>query len=154
VPMLKKGNKATGKMDAERKDLLSFAEGGMFHGTPPQIFEMANQLRKNMTEAEKILWFHLKLGVNGLKFRRQHPIGIYVADFYCHKMKLVIELDGTVHDNAEVAVRDKQREDNLRAWGYEIIRFTNEQIHTAIESVIRTIEIKTVEFLKHTKNIQ
>lgn len=142
------------KNDAERKDLLSFAEGGMFHGTPPQIFEMANQLRKNMTETEKMLWSHLKKGVNGLKFRRQHPIGVYVADFYCHKMKLVIELDGSVHDNAEVAARDKQREDDLRAWGYEIIRFTNEQIHTAIQSVIRTVEIKTVEFLKRTKNIQ
>jgi cyclase len=140
------------KNDAERKDLLSFAEGGMFHGTPPQIFEMANQLRKNMTETEKMLWSHLKKGVNGLKFRRQHPIGVYVADFYCHKMKLVIELDGSVHDNAEVAARDKQREDDLRAWGYEIIRFTNEQIHTDIECVIRTIEIKTTEFLKPPKS--
>jgi len=142
------------KNDAERKDLLSFAEGGMFHGTPPQIFEMANQLRKNMTEAEKMLWSHLKSGVNGLKFRRQHPIGVYVADFYCHKMKWVIELDGSVHDDAEVAARDKQRENDLKAWGYEVIRFRNEQIHTDIESVIRTLEMITTEFLKQAKNIQ
>jgi cyclase len=152
--MLKKGNKATGQMDAERKDLLSFAEGGMFHGTPPQIFEMANQLRKNMTEAEKMLWYHLKRGVNGLKFRRQHPIGVYVADFYCHKMKLVIELDGSIHEVKEIMERDKRREDDLKNWGYEIIRFKNQEVEQHLGTVLTTIEIKTIEFLKQAKNIQ
>ena len=83
----------------DRKDLESFKEGGMLHGTAPQIFEAAKQLRKEMTAAEQLLWQFLKLERKGLKFRRQHAIGIYVADFYCHKAKLVIELDGSVHDN-------------------------------------------------------
>ena len=67
-------------------------------------------------------------------------------------MKWVIELDGSVHDDPEVAERDKQRENDLKAWGYEVIRFRNEQIHTDIESVIRTIEIKSMEFLKPSKS--
>ncbi|HSC54561.1 MAG TPA: endonuclease domain-containing protein [Phnomibacter sp.] len=135
------------KSDAGRKDLLSFAEGGMFHGTPPQIFERASLLRKNMTEAEKILWYYLKQGVNGLKFRRQHPIRVYIADFYCHKMKLVIELDGSVHDDPEVAARDQQREDDLKSWGYEVIRFKNAQVFKNVESVMAIMEEKVTAFL-------
>ncbi len=152
--MMKNENKNVRKNDKERKDLLSFAEGGMFHGTPPQIFEIAKQLRKEMTEAEKILWHHLRQGVNGIKFRRQHPIGIYVADFYCHKMKWVIELDGSVHDMPEIIERDTQRENDLKKWGYEIIRFRNCDIHKRLDYVLKIIENKTIEFLNQTKNIQ
>jgi very-short-patch-repair endonuclease len=107
-----------------------------------------------MTEAEKMLWYHLKRGVNGLKFRRQHPIGVYVADFYCHKMKLVIELDGSIHEVKEIMERDKRREDDLKNWGYEIIRFKNQEVEQHLGTVLTTIEIKTIEFLKQAKNIQ
>ena len=68
--------------------------GGMFEGALHLIFENAKQLRKNMTNAEIALWIHLKGGMHGFKFRRQHPIAVYIADFYCHKVKLIIEVDG------------------------------------------------------------
>jgi imidazole glycerol-phosphate synthase subunit HisF len=85
----------------EMPEKSPYKKGGMFDGASPLIFERAKDLRKNMTEAEKVLWFHLKQNSGGFKFRRQHPLGIYIADFYCHKAKLVIELDGTIHDDAE-----------------------------------------------------
>jgi cyclase len=142
------------KNDTERKDLQSFAEGGMLHGTPPQIFEAARQLRKEMTEAEQLLWQWLKLERKGLKFRRQHAIGIYVADFYCHKARLVIELDGSVHDDPEVAERDKVREKDLKDWGYAIIRFGNKEVFGNIEAVVNAIRIKANELIESNHNKQ
>jgi len=84
-------------MDEANKSRSPFKEGGMFNEALPLIFGKAKELRKNMTEAEKILWGYLKGGLNGLKFRRQHPIGVYIADFYCHAIRLVVELDGKIH---------------------------------------------------------
>jgi imidazole glycerol-phosphate synthase subunit HisF len=135
------------KNDSNRKDLQSFAEGGMLHGTAPQIFEAAKQLRKEMTAAEQLLWQLLKMERKGLKFRRQHAIGIYVADFYCHKAKLVIELDGSIHDNPEVAERDVIREQDLKEWGYTIIRFNNKEVFDNVESVVNRIKIKATELI-------
>lgn len=68
----------------------------------PDIFSKAKELRKSMTIAEKILWKHLRNNkLNGLKFRRQHPLDIFIADFYCHPKRLIIELDGGIHDTLE-----------------------------------------------------
>jgi len=103
------------------------------------IFELAKDLRRNMTHEETLLWMHLKAGVNGLKFRRQHPIGIYIADFYCNKIKLIIETDGKIHDKTENKKYDKQREDDLRRLGYTIIRFKNEEIKLNIKKVVAEI---------------
>src|SRR5215467_12813718 len=86
-----------------------FKKGGMFEGADPIVFGLAKELRKNMTHAESVLWMHLKERILDLKFRRQHPIGIYVADFYCHKVKLVIEVDGSVHEKLEAKEYDKKR---------------------------------------------
>lgn len=70
----------------------------MFFGAKPVTFERANLLRKIMTPAEKKLWQFLKnRQLNGLRFRRQHPISIFIADFYCHSAKLIVELDGEIH---------------------------------------------------------
>src|SRR5580765_7230356 len=79
-----------------------YKEGGMFEGASHLIFGNAKHLRKNMTVAQTVLWMHLKKGINGFKFRRQHPIGLYIADFYCHKAKLIVEVDGLVHSEPEV----------------------------------------------------
>jgi very-short-patch-repair endonuclease len=66
----------------------------MFFGAKPSLFKLAKQLRKEETEAEKILWSRINRNqMNGLQFRRQHPINIFIADFYCAKIKLVIEID-------------------------------------------------------------
>ena len=66
-------------------------ESGMYYGAPHSIFEKARFLRDNPTNTETILWERLRKNKLGVKFRRQHPINIYIADFYCHKIKLVIE---------------------------------------------------------------
>ncbi|MEO6330871.1 MAG: DUF559 domain-containing protein [Ginsengibacter sp.] len=87
-----------------------YKNGGMFEGANHLVFGFAKQLRKNMTDAEKVLWMHLKSGIQNFKFRRQHPIGLYVADFFCHKLKLIIEIDGSIHDLEQIKSDDKERE--------------------------------------------
>jgi type I restriction enzyme, R subunit len=72
----------------------------------------------------------------GLKFRRQVPIGPYVADFYCHERKLVLELDGGVHDGEKQKSHDKNRDENLTALGYKILRFTNDELQEDLDSVL------------------
>ncbi len=82
--------------------LVNTTERQMFYGATPLIFERANQLRKNQTESEKFLWEILKnKQMLGLRFKRQHPIDKFIADFYCHSLKLVIEVDGKIHFNPE-----------------------------------------------------
>ena len=73
------------------------------------------------------------------KFRRQHPISIYIADFYCHKLKLVIEIDGSVHNSEESKLNDKKRQQDLENLNLIVIRFTNDQVKNEIESVIEMI---------------
>lgn len=112
----------------------------MFFGASNLIFENAKFLRKNMTGAEKILWFYLKQNVLGFKFRRQHPLGLYIADFYCHRAKLVIEIDGSAHDPEEAKKQDKERQRKLEEDGLKVIRFTNHEIHNDIRAVMNSIE--------------
>ena len=132
-------------MDEANKSRSPFKEGGMFNEAHPLIFGKAKELRKNMTEAEKVLWKYLKGGLNGLKFRRQHPIEVYIADFYYHAIKLAIELDGKIHDKPAVKILGEQRESELRKWGYEVIRFTNQELFQNIEKVLQTIKKKVEE---------
>ena len=116
-----------------------YKAGGMFEGASHLIFANAKHLRKNMTDAEIFLWMYLKNGIEGLKFRRQHPIGVYIADFYCHKVKLIIEADGSIHNRIEIIEKDQQKE---KDWGYNIIRFTNKQILSNTDFVIDKIKEK------------
>jgi len=117
------------------------------------IFGMAKELRKNMTSSENALWFYLKGGINGLKFRRQHPIGIYIADFYCHHVKLIIEIDGSIHNEIEIIDSDKIRQKELEELGYTVIRFTNEQVKIELEKVLSEIEL-TIEKLFNQLNLK
>lgn len=78
-----------------KKDPLKIS--GMHDGAAPSVFKNAERLRENMTEPELKLWDYLKTKPMGFKFRRQHPIAGYVLDFYCHKLRLSIELDGEYH---------------------------------------------------------
>jgi len=123
----------------------SYKQGGMFEGASHLIFKNAKELRKNMTAAEMALWLHLREGLNGFKFRRQHPIGLYIADFYCHKVKLIIEIDGSIHSKVEVRENDNLREGELQKWGYSVIRFTNKEVMQKPEEVINTISGKILE---------
>ena len=73
---------------------------------------------------------------------------MYICDFYCHQVKLVIELDGKIHDDPEVKILDEHRESELREWGNEIIRFTNEELFQDINKVLTTIKLKVEELRK------
>ncbi|MEJ0106852.1 MAG: endonuclease domain-containing protein [Bacteroidota bacterium] len=79
-------------------------------GAIGKLYEYSRELRQVSTEAEKLLWAELRnRKLNGLKFRRQHPIDKYIADFYCHEKKIVIEVDGVVHDKKENKEYDQAR---------------------------------------------
>jgi very-short-patch-repair endonuclease len=98
----------------------------------------ARELRQRMTPAELILWRQLRgRRFANLKFRRQHPIGPYVADFYCHECKLIIELDGETHFGRENA--DQLRQSEIETCGYTVIRFTNSQLYEDLETVLELI---------------
>lgn len=112
----------------------------MFMGASNLIFKNAHTLRNNMTPAEMILWGHLKSNQLGTKFRRQHPLGIYIADFYCHQHKIIIELDGSIHDVPEIAINDIERQCNIENDGIKVLRFKNEEIFSQLEKVLETIK--------------
>ena len=120
-----------------------YHDESMYKGAPPDSFAKAKFLRDNMTDAEKSLWEKLKDNkLKGFKFRRQHPIHIYIVDFYCHKLKLIIEIDGGYHDSKEQKLLDAERSEILKFQELEIIRFANEEVLGNIEFVIRKIEEK------------
>ena len=98
-----------------------------------------------MTDAEKVLWANLRTGINGFKFRRQHPIGSYIADFFCHKAKLIVEIDGSIHSREDIKQKDDIKQKELESWGYFTIRFTNEQVMKDLEAVVREITEKTAQ---------
>ena len=102
--------------------------------------ETARLLRKNMTDSEKLLWEQLKgKQVMGLRFRRQHPIDIFIADFYCHDARLVIEIDGEIH---KVKVEyDDGREAEIERYNIKILRFSNDEIMSNIDEVINRIKV-------------
>jgi len=111
----------------------------MFYGAKSEIFQYAFELRNNMTEAEKMLWNRLNKNQLGVRFKAQHPIDIFIADFYCHKYKLVIEVDGDIHEKQKEY--DEGRTFELEHFGIKLIRFTNDEIFRDIDEVVRKIKI-------------
>ena len=112
----------------------------MHHWASGQLFSNARELRNRETPAEKELWKYLKKNNLGVKFRRQHPLGSYIADFYCHKAKLVVELDGEYHDNKEQQVYDKNRDNEMIGLGIKVLRFSNHSVIKEIEEVLTIIK--------------
>ncbi|MCH7524781.1 MAG: endonuclease domain-containing protein [Bacteroidetes bacterium] len=112
---------------------------GMHCGATPQIFKNAAKLRLDMTETEIILWDYLKTKPDGFKFRRQHPIHIYILDFYCHKLKISIEIDGDYHLKMEQKEKDRERTNYLKSIDITEIRFTNKDILNNQQNVINKI---------------
>ena len=130
------------------KKLKPNHDDGMWKGAPSDSFSKAQFLRRNETKAEKLLWEKLRNNqLEGLKFRRQHPVNLYIADFYCHKFKLIIELDGDYHDQEEQKQKDEVRTEVLRLNDLKIIRFKNEEVEQDINQVLTTIKNK-IEQLK------
>lgn len=111
----------------------------MYYGASHLIFQRAEELRNRMTPAEEILWKHIHINEWRLKFRRQHPIWNYVADFYCHGLKLVIEVDGDIHEKEDVKINDAEREAHLKGLGLTVLRFKNEDVFKNTKSVIKKI---------------
>ncbi|MCB0631130.1 MAG: endonuclease domain-containing protein [Saprospiraceae bacterium] len=108
---------------------------GMHAGAKPELFRFAEKLRANMTEAEQMLWEFLRLKPEGFKFRRQHPFGRYILDFYCHRAKLAIEIDGKYHELPEQKKLDGIRTNDLVSSGIQEIRFTNGDVINQFEEV-------------------
>ena len=120
----------------------------MFYNAKPHIFEKAKILRLHMTYPEKLIWERLKnKQILGLKFRPQHPIDIFIADFYCHKIKLVIEIDGEIHKTKEHKQYDIGRTAELEEKGITVIRYTNNEVLTNTDKVILDIKNKCDKLL-------
>ena len=101
----------------------------------------ARALRKRLTEPERILWSCLRRrGCGALKFSRQIALGPYaIADFYCHEVGLVVEVDGPVHEAADPHARDRARDAWLESRGMTVLRFTNDQVQQELTRVLREI---------------
>ena len=111
----------------------------MFFGATPKIFEHAGLLRQQLTPAEQKLWNCISNKQLGVKFRRQHPLNVFIADFYCHELKLVVEIDGVIHSQTEQREYDIGRTGELDRFGIKVIRFANEDVLYDTESVLRKI---------------
>ncbi len=106
----------------------------------PDLALLARKLRREQTPAEDILWALVRgRKLLNLKFRRQQQVGPFIADFYCHQARLVVEIDGGIHLEPEQADRDENREVYLRENRLRVLRFTNEQILEDPESVLQSI---------------
>ena len=100
----------------------------------------AKQLRRTMTRAETLLWRHLKAHrLARLSFRRQTPIGNYIADFVAHSCKLIVEVDGESHDFEERLQHDERRDQWFVSRGYHVLRFTNDDVMRNLEGVVSSI---------------
>ncbi len=105
-----------------------------------KLYQYGRELRQSSTNTEKILWDCLRnRKFEGLKFRRQHPIDKYIVDFYCHERKLVIELDGSSHDDNATAQYDIARSHDLLGLDIRVIRFKNSEVENNIEFVLAEI---------------
>ena len=103
--------------------------------SPKHVIQLARKMRADMTETEKILWSELNSKkLDGLRFRKQHPLGRYIADFCCYSVKMVIEIDGGIHSTQKEY--DINRDKHLSAQGYSVLRFTDRQIKENLSEVM------------------
>ena len=104
----------------------------------PKLIDRARELRKNLTPAERKLWYDY---LRNFKYRvlRQRPIDHFIVDFYCHSLKLVIEVDGDSHFTEEAEAADRERTQQLESYGIRVIRFTNQEVLQDFEGVCRSI---------------
>ena len=100
----------------------------------------AKRMRRGQTEAESFLWSYIRANQLGVHFRRQHPIGDFIADFICIDQRLIIEVDGNIHNKPEQQEWDKQRTAFLESQDYRVVRFSNEQVLHDIDKVLAHIK--------------
>lgn len=107
----------------------------------PYLKDTRKYLRKNMTEAELVLWEILQdKKLCGRKFRRQHSIGNYIADFYCPSEKLIVELDGEHHFTEEGIAKDFERDQHLKLMNIQVLRFENKDVLQNLTKVLKQIK--------------
>ncbi len=111
----------------------------MHFGAQASIFQRAALLRHNPTEAEEILWQKLRNNQLGYRFRRQHPLKIFAVDFYCHHFRLVIELDGSIHQEEKIQMEDQEKAAWLKDLGLHLLRFTNDDVLFHLDEVMDRI---------------
>ena len=99
---------------------------------------IAREMRNHPTPAEDALWQHIRREqINGMRFRRQHPVGQFIVDFCCPQRRLVIEVDGSIHQYT--VDEDALRQEFIECLGYKVIRFTNDEIFTKLRAVLKQI---------------
>jgi very-short-patch-repair endonuclease len=114
----------------------------IYSGAEPSIIKLARENRKHATSAENKLWeFLRKQKIMGMKFRRQHPVSKFIADFYCHQAKLIIEIDGGYHDDQVQEESDQGRQQELEDLGLHVVRFRNDEIEVDVEEVVERIKV-------------
>lgn len=114
----------------------------MHYGAIPILFEFAKNNRLNPTDAEDFLWKQISGNKLGVRFKRQHPIAYFIADFYCHKARLIIEVDGGYHNIPSQYEYNSNRDFELEELGLKVIRFSNEEVLFDIENTIQKIKIE------------
>ncbi len=128
---------------------MSKVDRKMFFNAPAEIFARAKKLRENETTQEAKMWGYLGKSPLGIKFRRQHPIKLYIADFYCHALKLVIEIDGGIHNDRAVKQYDAERQKVLEEEGIVFMRFDNNDVDNNFENIKEKIE----NYLKDNESV-
>jgi very-short-patch-repair endonuclease len=111
-----------------------------YYGASPCLLRFAHTLRRSMTCSEKIVWEYLRnRKLHGFKFRRQHPINVFIVDFFCYELQLAVELDGSVHNSTYQKERDIERTKVLKGLGITVIRFTNDEVENNTERVLKLL---------------
>ena len=106
----------------------------------PKLKPLARKLRNNMTYGEILLWQKLRRRQMGFQFHRQVPILEYIVDFYCHELRLAIEVDGSTHRHPEVSAEDLERQSEIEKLGVRFLRFEDRRIKKDLDGVLVTIE--------------
>ncbi len=125
----------------ERK-VKQLSPSGGWSGIPKHHFGVACKLRKEMTPPERKLWYYLKNKQSGVKFRRQHPIGPYIVDFYSRECGLVVEVDGKQHFSPEIKEYDHYRDEYLHSLGLEVLRIPVNEIYKNFDDVLKFISFR------------
>jgi very-short-patch-repair endonuclease len=133
---------------------MDLADNDNLHHYNGKLQSYANKNRKNMTKAEACIWKYV-LGskqMMGYQFRRQRPVLNYIADFMCKELMLIIEVDGITHLWEEVSKKDITRENDLIKVGFNILRFSDNEVLSDINNVIRVIESYIYDFKGKSKS--
>ncbi len=121
------------------KRTTDYGAGRSWKHVPAQHFDRARDMRREMTSAERVLWKALRVNRSEAKFRRQHPLGPYIADFYSWSTGLVLEVDGNSHFNDEAEAYDRERTKYMEGLGLTVLRFTNLQVLRELPAVLETV---------------